>query len=139
MDICRSDKHSNNNKTNHISNQGKRGKPKLERKIKEQKQNPTHKSQIQNHTKSGIGERIRNLGQFPLGCSGWFSTKYSTILVHHTRMVQCKCEDHAPTSRSWTGFKCQVMHCASSLQAWTCKLVLITVHSMHLSKYNCPV
>jgi hypothetical protein len=39
-------------------------------------------------------------------------------------MVQCKCEDHAPTSHSWTGFKCQVMHCASSLQAWTCKLVL---------------
>ncbi len=49
MDIFRSDKHSNNNKTNHISNQGKRGKPKLERKIKERKQNLTHKSQIQNH------------------------------------------------------------------------------------------
>ncbi len=49
MDIFRSDKHSNNNKANHISNQGKRGKPKLERKIKEQKQNPTHKSEIQNH------------------------------------------------------------------------------------------
>jgi hypothetical protein len=68
MDIFRSDKHSNNNKTNHIGNQGKRGKPKLERKIEEQNQNPIHKSQIQNHAKSGIGERLLNLGQFSLGC-----------------------------------------------------------------------
>lgn len=40
MDIFRSDKHSNDNKTNHISNQGKRGKPKLERKNQRAKTKP---------------------------------------------------------------------------------------------------
>jgi hypothetical protein len=42
-----------------LATKAKEENPNLKEKIKEQKQNPTHKSQIQNHTKSGIGEGSR--------------------------------------------------------------------------------